>query len=522
MNTNSINMATKKRKCDITPTDSSEKEHDLPPIIQTWSRFLVMAMYTPEGTPNALAQLSPFVIHKTFQGLCGELKSLKKLANGTYLLQCFNNKQSILLRSTQTFAGIKVSITPHEKLNSSKGVIRSPDLRYVDEQEIVDSIPSVTAAKRITITKGNRKVPTNTFILDFSQPTTPSTLTFGYTKLNVDPYVPNPLRCFQCQKYGHHKSNCRGQACCSNCGKKDHEREHCTNDPHCVNCKGSHPATDKSCPDWIFEKKVQALRIEKNITSIEARKTLQPSQQPSVIVPGATSYAKAVSSQAPKPPPPPSLSKSTCSASTQTDSFCCPCALSLLEYIAAYLPPSAPPPPIPRLSSITPPPRNSSTHAYFSNQNSATLDVSQPTNVNTLIQTTKKDQDIPSGPQPDKSALNMIESYDTDEEIRPGQTILLQTPEIDFTNTNPFNALQLNEYSDISDEGSTQCEPMDSPETPCEPMDSPETPPPQSSQKSSPPQSPRKVNPPEGSKGQKKDKKSPQKAPKNGGSKKGK
>ncbi|KAL5011335.1 hypothetical protein ScPMuIL_009886 [Solemya velum] len=251
-------MATKKRKCDLIQTDNTERDTDLPPIIQTWSRFLVMAMYLPEGTSNTLSKLSPFVLHKTFQGLCGELKSLKKLTNGSILIQCMNSKQSALLRSTKTFAGIKVSITPHEKLNSSKGVIRSPDLRYVEEQEIVDSIPSVTSAKRITITKGNKKVPTNTFILDFTQPTPPSTLTFGYTKLNVDPYVPNPLRCFQCQRYGHHKSNCRGQACCSNCGKKDHERENCSNDPYCINCKGLHPATDKNCPEWILEKKVQA------------------------------------------------------------------------------------------------------------------------------------------------------------------------------------------------------------------------------------------------------------------------
>lgn len=488
-------MATKKRKCDLIQTDNTERDTDLPPIIQTWSRFLVMAMYLPEGTSNTLSKLSPFVLHKTFQGLCGELKSLKKLTNGSILIQCMNSKQSALLRSTKTFAGIKVSITPHEKLNSSKGVIRSPDLRYVEEQEIVDSIPSVTSAKRITITKGNKKVPTNTFILDFTQPTPPSTLTFGYTKLNVDPYVPNPLRCFQCQRYGHHKSNCRGQACCSNCGKKDHERENCSNDPYCINCKGLHPATDKNCPEWILEKKVQALRIQKNITSIEARKILRPPQQTSVIVPGATSYAASV--QATKP----ASSKTTCSTSTQTDSFCCPCALSLLEYIAAYIPSSAPPPPIPSLSSL-PPPSTGSTHVHESTPNPVTLDVSQPTNVNTDWQTTKKTKDkfsTSSDTKSTKLALNMIQSYDTDEETRTSQIIITETPEINFTSTNPFNVLPLGEYSDISDDG--QCEPMDSPETP------PPKPPPRTS-----------IPPKEDT--AKKKNKSPPKASKNGAPKK--
>ncbi|OOZ24663.1 hypothetical protein BOW32_11780, partial [Solemya velum gill symbiont] len=98
-----------------------------------------------------------------------------------------------------------------------------------------------------------------------------------------------------------------------------------------------------------------------------------------------------------------------------------------------------------------------------------------------------------------KLALNMIQSYDTDEETRTSQIIITETPEINFTSTNPFNVLPLGEYSDISDDG--QCEPMDSPETP------PPKPPPRTS-----------IPPKEDT--AKKKNKSPQKASKNGAPKK--
>ncbi|KAL5022553.1 hypothetical protein ScPMuIL_001708 [Solemya velum] len=71
-------------------------------------------------------------------------------------------------------------------------------------------------------------------------------------------------------------------------------------------------------------------------------------------------------------------------------------------------------------------------------------------------QTTKKTKDkfsTSSDTKSTKLALNMIQSYDTDEETRTSQIIITETPEINFTSTNPFNVLPLGEYSDISDDG---------------------------------------------------------------------
>ncbi|GBO11583.1 hypothetical protein AVEN_202519-1 [Araneus ventricosus] len=39
-------------------------------------------------------------------------------------------------------------------------------------------------------------------------------------KLAVRPFIPNPLRCFKCQRFGHSQTNCRGTLTCARCAEK--------------------------------------------------------------------------------------------------------------------------------------------------------------------------------------------------------------------------------------------------------------------------------------------------------------
>ena len=57
---------------------------------KTWPRFLIIGS-TDEG---ALRKLSPFAINKGLQGLAGNLKSVKKLRNGTLLVECATDSHS--------------------------------------------------------------------------------------------------------------------------------------------------------------------------------------------------------------------------------------------------------------------------------------------------------------------------------------------------------------------------------------------------------------------------------------------
>ena len=88
----------------------------------------------------------------------------------------------------------------HEKLNTSKKVIRSRELALATEDEIASALgkQGVTNIKRISIRKGEQPIQTNTYILTFNKPHTPNKVKIGYCLERVEQYIPAPVRGFKC------------------------------------------------------------------------------------------------------------------------------------------------------------------------------------------------------------------------------------------------------------------------------------------------------------------------------------
>ena len=106
-------------------------------------------------------------------------------------------------------------------------------------------------------------------------------INIGCLKKETRPYIPNPQRCFKCQKFGHTKNSCKDKAVCAGCGEEGHNLDDCQNDPKCVNCQGDHVATSRDCPKWKIEKDIVTLKYTENISFADASKRLQPSFDPS-------------------------------------------------------------------------------------------------------------------------------------------------------------------------------------------------------------------------------------------------
>ncbi|GFW26128.1 uncharacterized protein TNCV_3396241 [Trichonephila clavipes] len=102
-----------------------------------------------------------------------------------------------------------------------------------------------------------------------------STIKARYLNCKIRPYIPNPLRCFKCQRFGHSQTSCRGQLTCSRCASVGHAAIDCSPEQKCVNCSEAHSSDSKLCPKWKTEKEIQTLKTNKNIY-IEARKLLTP------------------------------------------------------------------------------------------------------------------------------------------------------------------------------------------------------------------------------------------------------
>ena len=247
--------------------------------------------------------------------IAGEPKSIKNLRSGDLLIQCAKESHEKSLLQMKTFCGLKCSVTPHLSLNTSKGIICCPALNRVTSDDIKEGIveQGVTDVRRITVRRDG--VIKLTYVLTFNSPNLPTVVKIGFMQVKVDVYIPNPLRCYHCQVFGHHENKCGRHAVCCNCGEPEHcgPSGVCDKPAKCVNCSGDHPANSKQCSQWEKEKKILKIKCENNLSFPEAGKQYEQ------FYTGQT-YASDV-----KP--------GTCSKSIQTDNKSTQTDDSFIEYL---------------------------------------------------------------------------------------------------------------------------------------------------------------------------------------------
>ena len=187
----------------------------------------------------------------------------------------------------------------HKTLNSCKGIIRDRMLKHETEENITEYLKTqgVTACKRFTIKKDGNLIETNTLLLTFNTTTLPKSLKNFYRIIPVEVYIPNPLRCFNCQRFGHHENGCPELpgSVCEKCGLGDfdHHTNACKNEAKCVNCHKNHQSKSNQCEIWKKEKEIMKIKVTQKITYLEAKKIQE--NQPEI------TFAKVVQSLNTKP-----------------------------------------------------------------------------------------------------------------------------------------------------------------------------------------------------------------------------
>lgn len=238
-------------------------------------KFIVMARNDLDEK-KTMNFVSPFTIQKSIKLHAGGPKSVKRLRNGTLLIETVNMKQADKLCELKLLGSdIRVNVFEHPTLNHSKGTIFCPDLIYETDDVILNELKAqhVVEVIRIKRKKNNDLIDTGVFILTFNLPVLPEKLYAGFIACDVNIYIPNPRRCFNCQEFGHGAKFCNKPEICPTCADFQHDPkpDNCRLAVKCKNCGGNHTSWDRKCPVFIREKDIQRIQTVNKISNYQAR-----------------------------------------------------------------------------------------------------------------------------------------------------------------------------------------------------------------------------------------------------------
>lgn len=253
---------------------------------------------------------NPIKFDKDFDSQFGKLhEPIKIIGFDTLRATCANPDQKALLLKATTLRNTEIVVTEPRSLSHTQSVVteprgmrdkqptamendvaaqnnnhikaRKPPLYKgiifgvspdVSEDELLEATHA-KMVKRFTKRTDVTVNPTTTVLLEYES-NLPDVVYLGSVRFKVNKYVPNPMRCTKCQKYGHRHEVCRGEAKCPRCaGAHDFtecnkSREHAK----CVNCGGGHSSAFRECPKYIEVQMALKIRAKEEIPYAEALK----------------------------------------------------------------------------------------------------------------------------------------------------------------------------------------------------------------------------------------------------------
>ncbi|XP_055693037.1 uncharacterized protein LOC129795621 [Lutzomyia longipalpis] len=224
---------------------------------------------------ESMKALSVFKVKREISKLVGKVKRLQPLLQGkSLLIEIASDEQADKLLKLKNLAGKPVKISWHPSMNKSKGIIACYDWTYIPLEELKEelkafNVSDVKAIKRKV--EGGKMIDTGTFIVTFDSPKLPESIDAFYYPLKVKTFIPNPARCFKCQKYGHFVDKCRmAKKICAKCLHNEHEGE-CVHPHVCANCGEDHLSWSRKCTVFKQEFSIMKIKVTQKISYFAAK-----------------------------------------------------------------------------------------------------------------------------------------------------------------------------------------------------------------------------------------------------------
>jgi hypothetical protein len=210
-----------------------------------------------KGTTRNLKTIAPATIRRELQSSFGKVQKIE-CAGNSIRIYCTRDSQKRNILKTKMMGNIAVEaseprpkVAESQRQNTKKCVINGVPTDIQDD-DICTATDATTAQRILKRDNNGVKIPTTTVILIYAGETIPEIVHIDYLTFRTKSYIPKPVRCFKCQKFGHTKDHCRSETNkCPICAK-DHGYESCPNKLQlkCANCGGPHSAGYKDCPKY--------------------------------------------------------------------------------------------------------------------------------------------------------------------------------------------------------------------------------------------------------------------------------
>ena len=243
--------------------------------IDNWARFLTLK----SNNKLASSMLENRLLHEC---PTKELGFRLKEPN-EWLIEATTKNQSEAILNIEEIAGIKVEVTRHDTLNYIQGTVILPHIQdeTIPEKKILlESLQlrynNVHDIEVFEIkSRKDPQIKLNIMKIKFMGQEIPQKIKILGQNREVRPYIPKPLQCDRCCKYGHTHKRCTSKEVCTMCGSQQHKTNWNCEHKKCLNCGEEHHAKDKKCVFYIYNTELKLLMSRTGMSAREAKLELK-------------------------------------------------------------------------------------------------------------------------------------------------------------------------------------------------------------------------------------------------------
>lgn len=224
---------------------------------------------------NDKGHFHPVHVTKAIEKDMGKIKYAKLLNNRRILISAVNKKQQEMILKMSNLGGGNIKVHVPGTTAKLRGVITNVPLEMsVEDVKSEIKNGNVLEVKRLQNNKNGVKSDSLSVMIIFEK-SLPCEVQIGWINYKVREYIPQPLRCFKCQRMGHTVQQCKWRQRCAKCGG-EHEYGKCNKDTklQCCNCGGEHSAAYAGCVVQKQAKEVQRYKVVNKVSYAEAIKNM--------------------------------------------------------------------------------------------------------------------------------------------------------------------------------------------------------------------------------------------------------